>query len=203
MTLSQTLTLSLGLALAAFAAGWAIVEVRRGSTAERLVLVAGPPGNRRAQAAFASVAVAVVLMIAVFALRLVPRGAPLVYAVTLVWITVACVASIIARNAIQIRRSALGSITLIGKDKLRIDAYESTSEFTLVPGSVRLYLVDGAPGAAQFVITEGSHIVTVWGTISPSGLKDVTQDTPLKPQGFMIAGSAEELRIWLAPFITT
>jgi hypothetical protein len=203
MTASQALTLLIGLALATLAVCWAVLEIRRDRQLPRFALISGPYGGGTFWVVIPAVVLTVVVVYLVFRFELVPKGSPGIFTLTLGWISVALIAAIFAGVSIQVRRNALGWITLIGKDTLQIEADGVTNALTLRPGAVKLYPVHGNEQFVQFVITDGDHVAAVWGMVGIRGLKDLTEDYPMNPHGLMLAGSAERLRVWLKPYIAT
>jgi hypothetical protein len=203
MTASQSLTLLIGLALAVLAVRWAVLESRRDRQLSRFALISGPYGGGTFWVVIPAVVLSVAVMYLVFGFELVPKGSPWIFTLSLGWISVALIAAIFAGVAIQVRRNALGWVTLIGKDTLQLEAEGVTTVLTLRPGAVKLYPVHANPQFVQFVITDGEQVAAVWGMVSIRGLKDLTEDYAMKPHGLMLAGSAERLRVWLKPYIAT
>lgn len=199
VNLQQTLTLVVGLGLAAISVRWAAIEVRRDKALRRFALISGPYAGGTLVVVVVAVVLILAVTYAVFAYELVPKGSPLLFTLMLGWICVTSIAGIIAGVAIQVRRNAAGWLTLMGDDMLRLETEGTTETVKLAAGSARLFFIDER--FVQFVVCDDAATLTVWGMISIRGLKDVTEGGRVEARGLMLAGSAEPLRKWLSPYI--
>jgi hypothetical protein len=201
MNLQQMVTLGVGLGLAGLSVAWARVQLRRDG-AHRHALISGPYGGGTVWVVVIAIAALVPLLYVVFAFELVPKGAPGLFALTLGWVCVAWIAAIFAGVAIQVRRNAAAWLTRVGDDRLCLEQQGITTTVKLQAGGARLFFVAGGPQYVQFLVSDDTHKITFWGMVGLRGLRDVTEGAPVQAQGLMLAGSAEPLRKWLAPYIT-
>ncbi|HWA72432.1 MAG TPA: hypothetical protein VG937_08865 [Polyangiaceae bacterium] len=200
MNLQQTVTLVVGLMVAALSVGWARAESKRDGPS-RYALISGPYGGGTLWVVLIAVAALVPLLYLLFAFELVPKGAPGLFTLTLGWICAAWVAAIFAGVAIQVRRNAVAWLTVVGDDQLCLEQQGTTTTVKLQAGGARLFFIAGGPQYVQFLVSDEAHKLTFWGQIGLRGFQDVTEGAPVQAQGLMLAGSAERLRKWLAPYI--
>lgn len=203
MDLSQWLTLAGGVVLAAASVVWAVREHRTITRSNRYPLLDGPPLGGALVIGGAVVSLTA-LVIALVVLELLPPH-PALFALSLGWLAALFAGSVSALAAIQTRRHALGWVTLIGEDRLRVDTGERSMELHLRPGCVRLLRVPGSPTretrpSVQFLLTDGEQKLVMWGQVGVLGLGQVSRGSPIRPLGPMLGTSAEPLRRWLAPF---
>lgn len=151
-------------------------------------------------------ALSVLVLVPVLTSGLIPRGDPVAFTLMLAWFAVATVSFMIAAITWQIRRSALGWLTLVGDDQLRAEADGRAITITLRPGSVRLYYLANAAHYGQYVqmdLRDGDTAVHVWGTIGLGDHDLVTEGVLVRPEGLLVASSTRPLCRWLRPFVTT
>lgn len=201
MNLQQMVTLGCGLGLAGLSVAWARAQLRRDGP-HRHALISGPYGGGTLWVVVIAIIALVPLLYVVFAFELVPKGAPWLFTLTLGWVCVAWIAAIFAGVAMQVRRNAAAWLTLVGEDQLCLEQHGTTTTVKLQAGGARLFFVAGGPQYVQFLVSDDSHKITFWGQVGLRGLRDVTEGAPVQAQGLMLAGSAEPLRKWLAPYIT-
>ncbi len=195
------LTMAFGIALTLACVVWAAREVKRETRVRRYALVSGPQAARPMRVVYAGVGLAMVVNGAVVLFELVPEGSFGWLALTIGWMSVTLTSFVIAASAVQRRKNALGWLTLTRENELRFDADGTSKTLRLQPGSVRVYPITGTSQFAQFVLHDGAETAAVWGMIGLPGMKEIAEAEPVMPDGLMIAGSAEQLRRWLAPFI--
>jgi hypothetical protein len=197
----QIVTLVFGLALAVACVAWARAELKRDKASRRFALISGPYGGGTVWVVLPVVVLLAPLFYVLFAFELVPKGSPGLFALTFGWATVACIATIIAGITVQVRRNALGWITLVGDDTLEVEAEGKSATLRLQAGDVRLYFISPEGRYVQIVIDTDAARLKVWGMISLRGIKDVTEGGFVAAEGLMLAGAFEPLRKWLSPYI--
>jgi hypothetical protein len=197
----QIVTLVFGLAIAAASVAWARTELKRDKESRRFALISGPFGGGTFWVVIPAVLLLVPLLYVVFAFELVPKGSPALFAFTLGWLAVALIATIIAGVAVQVRRNALGWITLVGDDTLQVEADGKSATLRLQAGDVRLFFISPEGRYVQIVIETDAARLKVWGMISLKGIKDVTEGGFVAAEGLMLAGAFEPFRKWLSPYI--
>lgn len=197
-------TLGTLVALAGVALAWR--EATRDASLRRFPLVAQAVSWRGLLVALGVMALGVLVLVPVLTSGLIPRGDPVAFTLMLAWFAVATVSFMIAAITWQIRRSALGWLTLVGDDQLRAEADGRAITLTLRPGSVRLYYLANAIHYGQYVqidLRDGDAAVHVWGALRLGDHNLVTEGVLVQPQGLLVASSTGPLCRWLRPFVTT
>lgn len=201
MNASQLLTLVVGLCAAAASVWWAVVEVRRDARARRFVLMCGPLSLGLFLTAFVPIVALIPVLYGIFSQELVPKGSPGLFAAMLAWVSVTTIASMIALITLRGRREALGWITLLTDDTLRVDAEGSALTLTLRPRSVRIYFLASSPQYALLSLRDGETEVRVWGMLPLRDFHLVTEGHLVAAQGLMVGGSLRPLCAWLTPYV--
>lgn len=202
MEAKHLVTLALGTAAAALAIAWAVREVRLDSRAKRYPLMRGPLSAGLFVTALLPFAALVPTLYAIFTLELVPKGSPGMFVAMLAWVSAATIASILALITRRSRREALGWLTLLGDDSLRIERAGESLTVTLRPASVRIYFLIDGPQYAQFELRDGEVTAHLWGMLAMRDFKLVTEGYNVPAQGLMVGGSTRALCELLAPYVT-
>lgn len=150
--------------------------------------------------------IAVPVIYAVLVSGLIPRGDPVAFTLMLGWVCIATVSLMIVSIIRHTRRSALGWLTLLGDDRLLVEAAGRSIMVTLRPKSVRVYFVANALNHgqyAQFDVHDGDVVVHFWGTLGLREMDLVTDGVLVRPEGLMVATASGPLCRWLRPYVTT
>ena len=102
--------------------------------------------------------------------------APFLFFMGFGFVAVVTIAEIVIGFFILVRRTAVGWLTLIGDDTLRIDAERTSLTLKLRADAAQICLVDWDPRLApfaQFVITDGALTATVCGSIDLTETDDI------------------------------
>jgi hypothetical protein len=133
---------------------WAIAEHRR--YGDRVPLVK-PLDLRALGIGLGWMLLLVPILYVIFAFELIPKGSPVLFAAMLGWVSVASIAGLMAVLARLQGRFALGWLTFVDEQTLRLEADGLDETVVLRPGAVRAYLCESAQQSLRFDIAHGDR----------------------------------------------
>lgn len=131
----------------------------------------------------------------------IPRDSPAHFAAVASSMATGFVALLVVVSLETTRRNALGTLTLVDAQRVRVELAGEVKELAVISARVSQSVATALSPYAQFELSDGQHTVRFVGMMALHDWREL-EGPPSPPKGPLISGSTTKLYEWAKPHVT-